>query len=203
MKSIKKIITNEQIINKSKFINYLIPVKSVDETIDHLAIIGQEHPNASHFCSAYIIGNNQEIQKVNDDGEPSKTAGYPMIEVLKKHDLTNVYSVTVRYFGGIKLGAGGLVRAYSKSVAESILLADFSSLVPYSNITLTISFDLIGVIEKFVRDNYILLETKYDSKVNYFIKIKNCDFDEFVNKVSDYTKGNYVIEKLKEYDEYE
>lgn len=203
MKSIKKIVKNELIINKSKFINYLIPVKSVENTVDQLDIIGQEHPNASHYCFAYIIGKNQEIQKANDDGEPSKTAGYPMLEVLKKHDLTNVFSVTVRYFGGIKLGAGGLVRAYSKSVAESVLLADFSSLVNYNNITLTINFDLIGVIEKFVRDNYELIETKYDSKVNYNIKIKESLLEDFTSKVSDYTKGNYNIKVYEKYDEYE
>ena len=130
MKSILQTVTSEIVINKSEFLNFLIPVSSIEEVNERLRFLRKEHPNANHHCFAYIIGKNQEIQKYSDDGEPSKTAGMPMIEVLKKHDLTNVLTVSIRYFGGIKLGAGGLVRAYTKSVSEAIKEATFSNPKP-------------------------------------------------------------------------
>ena len=128
MKSIKEEIISRELINKSKFINYIIPVSSLEETKSKLNELRKLYSDASHHCFAYILGNNQEVQKYNDDGEPSKTAGMPILEVLKKHDLTNVLSVTIRYYGGVKLGAGGLTRAYTKSCAESVSKAIFTSL---------------------------------------------------------------------------
>lgn len=166
-------------------------------------MIKHEHADASHYCSAYIIGENQEIQKANDDGEPSKTAGYPMLEVLKKHDLTNVLTVTVRYFGGIKLGAGGLVRAYTKSVAENLLDATFSTLVKYVIIDLKVSFDMIGNTEKYIRDSFELLSTKYNTHVNYKIKIKKSEYHSFINRITDLTKGSAVTQYLDAIEQYE
>ena len=105
-----------------------------------------------------------------------------MLEVLKKHELTNVLAVTVRYFGGIKLGAGGLVRAYTKSVAESVLICQFSHLIKYITCSATISFDNIGVSEKYIRDTFELVNTTYDTHVHYEIKIKKDLFFFVINQ---------------------
>lgn len=203
MHSIKENVKTSIVINKSEFINYFIRVTSIDEVERAIASIKEKHRDANHYCSAYILGKNQDIQKVNDDGEPSKTAGYPMLEVLKKHDLTDVLSVTVRYFGGIKLGAGGLVRAYTKSIAESVKSAVISHLVSKSDITIQVSFDQIGVMEKFLRDNYNLDHTSYSDHVTYHLSLLTSKIDELTEKVSDYTKGSGTLRIIKQYETYE
>ncbi len=202
MKSIIKTVNSEIIINKSKFINYLIPVTTAEEVKDKLSDLRKKYKDANHHCYAYVIGKNQEIQKYSDDGEPSKTAGMPMIEVLKKQGLTNILTVSIRYFGGIKLGAGGLVRAYTKSVSEAIKNAQFSFLVKITEIKISVSFDHIGHVEKYIRDNFILLNTEYSEKVDYFIKIENDKITNLVNNITEYTKGSAIIKELKSYEIY-
>lgn len=202
MKSVKKEIITEEIINKSKFINYLIPVFSLDEAKSKLEHLRKLYNDASHHCFAYIIGDNQEIQKYSDDGEPSKTAGLPIIEVLKKNELTNVLSVTIRYFGGIKLGAGGLTRAYTKSCAESINITTFTYLTNYTNLLIKIQFDQIGHVEKYIRDNYELLDTQYDNFVNYTVNVKSEDRAKLIDSIAEFTKGSAFITILSTYDIY-
>ena len=109
---------NEININKSRFICYLAPVKSVDEANEYLQNIRKKHYDATHNCYAYIIGEKGEISKNSDDGEPSQTAGPPIYNVLQKNNLTNIIAIVTRYYGGIKLGAGGLIRAYGSSVSQ-------------------------------------------------------------------------------------
>ncbi|CAM3535916.1 YigZ family protein [Streptococcus pluranimalium] len=112
--------TTEEEIKKSRFICHLKRVTSEEEARDFIAAIKKEHYRANHSCSAMIIGENSEVKRSSDDGEPSGTAGVPMLTVLEKQDLTNVVAVVTRYFGGIKLGAGGLIRAYTGSVAQAL-----------------------------------------------------------------------------------
>ncbi len=202
MKSIKAEIESTNIISKSKFINYLIPVSNLDEAMFKINEMRKLHSDASHHCFAYIIGNNQEIQKYSDDGEPSKTAGFPIIEVLKKHDLTNVLSITIRYFGGVKLGAGGLTRAYTKSCAESVSLAVFTSLTSFTDLAIKISFDQIGHVEKYLRDNYELLDTTYDESVNYKIRVKSSKLPDLKDSISEFTKGSAVFDIIETFEEY-
>lgn len=203
MKSIKEEVSIELVINKSTFINYLIPVKSVDDVHNKLKVIRKKYNDANHHCFAYIIGNNQDIQKYNDDGEPSKTAGFPMMEVLKKHDLTNVLNVTIRYFGGIKLGAGGLVRAYTKSTAGSISIASFTHLENYTELLISVNFDQIGNVEKYIRDNFKLLDTTYDDSVTYNIVIKSSLLDNFKTRITNLSKGKVSISIVKDFEMYE
>lgn len=118
--TIQKDFRKEIIIEKSRFICTLKKVSSEEEALKDLKEIKKEFNDANHNCSAYLIGENGEFQRSNDDGEPSGTAGTPILEVLRKRDLHNVLAVVTRYFGGIKLGAGGLIRAYGKSVSEAI-----------------------------------------------------------------------------------
>ncbi len=202
MKSIKEEIISTDSINKSKFVNYLIPVSDLDDTLSKLNNLRKLYSDASHHCFAYILGNNQEIQKYSDDGEPSHTAGLPILEVLKKHNLTNILSVTIRYYGGTKLGAGGLTRAYTKSCAESVALSTFTTLANYTHLRVKISFDHIGHVEKYIRDNYDLVDTTYDNFVNYTINIKSSDLEDFQNSLTEFTKGSALFNIIKTYDIY-
>src|SRR5690606_36119864 len=111
--TVKQAGSHEIIIQKSRFIGYVERVNTENEANEFIQKIKKQHYNATHNCSAYIIGDHDQIQKANDDGEPSGTAGIPMLEVLKRLNLKNTAVVVTRYFGGIKLGAGGLIRAYS------------------------------------------------------------------------------------------
>ena len=118
--TIAKSGVSEIVIKGSRFICSLKRVHSEDEAKAFIQAVKKEHWKATHNCSAYLIGDQNEIQRAHDDGEPSGTAGVPMLEVLKKNDLRYVAAVVTRYFGGTKLGAGGLIRAYSRSVSTAL-----------------------------------------------------------------------------------
>ena len=141
MKSIKNTKTNEIVIKNSRFINLLLSMSSVDQFEELYQHVKDIYKDANHYCYAYIVGDNRDQQKYSDDGEPSSTAGIPMLEVLKKHDVTNILAITIRYFGGVKLGASGLIRAYAKSVSENIKDAKFTSKKAFSKIIITIPSD--------------------------------------------------------------
>ena len=148
MRKIKDVIENTIIIDKSKFITTLYPVETVEEINLILQAARKKYYDATHNCYAYVIDGGN-VQKCSDDGEPSKTAGFPMLDVLKKNDLTNILAITTRYFGGIKLGAGGLIRAYSSSVSSALkdvtfytskMLAIYEIRLPYSDYSKNIDF---------------------------------------------------------------
>ncbi len=202
MKSIKNEVIKEIRINKSIFINYLVPVNSVEEVNNCLIDLRKKYSDANHHCFAYILGNNQEVQKYSDDGEPNKTAGMPMIEVLKKHELTNVLNVSVRYFGGIKLGAGGLVRAYTKGCADSVKSATFTYLVDFSSVRVSIPFDEIGHSEKYIRDHFKLTDTTYDDSVNYFIEVETSKLNKFSESINERTSGKADLEVISTFEVY-
>ena len=203
MRSIQKQVHTELVINKSTFINSTYPITSVEETQLYLNEVKTAYPDANHHCYAYLLGDNQEIQKYSDDGEPAKTAGAPMLEVLKKNDITNVISITTRYFGGIKLGAGGLVRAYTKSVSESVKKMTFTSKVEKLEMKISIAFDLIGKVEKYVRDTVQVLDTTYDTAVHYHINLYKEQEENVRNHLQESTNGNITFEVLRKYEEYE
>ena len=140
MKLIQGNYINRIVISKSEFITRLYRVNNVDEVNEFLADVRKKHYDASHNCYAYIIGSNKEIKKSSDDGEPAKTAGAPMLDALEKNDVTNILAITTRYFGGILLGASGLVRAYSKSVSEALELVDFYEIKKEVIFTLNTSY---------------------------------------------------------------
>jgi uncharacterized YigZ family protein len=196
MKSVQKTVYHKYVVQKSIFHNYLLPIHDVDEIDAALKTIQQDHPGASHYCTAYIIGQHKEIQKYNDDGEPSQTAGLPMLEVLKKNDLTDVLAVSVRFFGGIKLGAGGLIRAYAKGVAQNTEHATFTTLKTVLICTLTIPFDEIGHVEHFVRSSYHLINTEYTEHVTYTIKLLQPRYQEFYTFFKNQTNGKARIKEI-------
>lgn len=148
-------IENELVITKSRFIAYLAPVETVDEA-DHLIRERRAmHPNARHHCTALTLGTPVHLQRSNDDGEPSSTAGMPMAQAIRGRHMTNILAVVTRYFGGIKLGAGGLVRAYGNAVTDALDVASSKGLVRQRVVRqvtdLEVGYELAGTFEASIR----------------------------------------------------
>ena len=139
MKTLKSNSVNEIIIKNSRFITLLYKLNDVNEVNSIVDEVKELYPKANHYCYAYITDN---ARRSSDDGEPGGTAGAPMLNVLDKEELINVLAITVRYFGGIKLGAGGLVRAYSKSVRDAVIASDLVDVVKGYRMNITISYDM-------------------------------------------------------------
>lgn len=194
MRTIQEDFTNEIIINKSVFITYLFRVNTIDEANDCLNQIRKKHYDATHNCYAYIIGENQNIQKASDDGEPQKTAGFPMLDVLKKQNLTNILAVTTRYFGGILLGAGGLVRAYSSSVSEALKVANIYEYADFEKISVQISYSIYSVIEPMIQELNII-NTIYTEDVTIFLGINPLKTDDFITKINNISSGKANISR--------
>lgn len=142
----------EIIINKSRFISYVNRAETEEEAVRFIEQIKKKHWDATHNCSAYIVGEHDQHQKANDDGEPSGTAGKPILEVIKKSGLQDTVIVVTRYFGGIKLGAGGLIRAYGQSTSEGIQAAGIIRRTLATRIHVTIDYTLLGKVENELRN---------------------------------------------------
>ncbi len=159
-RSIKEPAEAEQEIKKSRFIGRLYPVSSLEEAQALLDGLKKKYADASHHCSAMVVGEMGEFTRCSDDGEPSGTAGVPMLEVLKKSGLTNLLAVVTRYFGGTLLGAGGLVRAYAGSVAEALRQAKQIRFLPSEVYRLTLPFKLWNRAEAQLAAAGFLIEEK-------------------------------------------
>lgn len=189
MYRLKEESTHTLEIEKSKFITYLKRVFSEQEAKEYLMKIQKLHPNATHHCYAFIIGEHDEIQRSNDNGEPSGTAGVPMLESLKKNHMQDIIAITVRYFGGIKLGAGGLIRAYSKSVSLALQNSILTQKILTKKYTLTFSYDLIGKLDYFFRTYDIaIIDKNYDSDVTYTYYTTK----DIIADISELTNGQYL-----------
>lgn len=173
-------------ITKSIFHSIMRHVDNVDDAKAFFQEIKDEYPNATHYCTAYVIGKNGEYGHYNDDGEPSGTAGMPMFDVLRKNELTNVAVVVVRYFGGIKLGAGGLVRAYSKSVSENLRVCEVIDIIEYKFIKLSFDYSLLKLIERNLEDAEIV-SRHFDLNVTLFIKTPSTNVDRIVARMVNLT----------------
>lgn len=161
----------EIVIKKSRFICHLKRIDSEEHAKELIQEIKKEHWKATHNCVAYVIGDTQQIQRSNDDGEPSGTAGIPMLEVLKVKELHNVLAIVTRYFGGTELGAGGLIRAYSSSVSETLSHIGIVKAVLQQEVKLTIEYPLHGKVTHFLETNpeYTLKDTLFTDKVSLSI----------------------------------
>lgn len=159
----------ELIIKNSRFITLLYKVNNEDNINIILSNIKEEYPDANHYCYAYKINNKQ---KSSDDGEPSGTAGIPILKVIEANNLTNILVIVIRYFGGIKLGANGLIRAYSKGVANALKEVELKKLVKGYNIDITFNYDKIKEIDYLLKD--ITINNKdFNDKITYNIDIDN------------------------------
>ena len=169
MKTIKENIKNEIIIKNSKFITILIKITNEKEIKEKLKQVKEDYPKATHYCYTYKIGEN--IKKASDDGEPSGTAGLPMLNILDKENITNVLAITIRYFGGIKLGAGGLIRAYSNSVKEALNKVNTNELINGYLVTITFPYNKEEEITKKIKKENIIEKT-YLEEITYKVKLE-------------------------------
>lgn len=185
----------EIVIRGSRFICSLKRVKDEDEAKAFVQEIKKEHWKATHNCSAYLIGDRDEIQRAHDDGEPSGTAGVPMLEVLKKNNLKYVAAVVTRYFGGTKLGAGGLIRAYSKSVSSTLKevgIVERAMQVPVSCI---VSYSASGKLENnLIQSSYTVIDTLYTDQVTFVVGIPSDDVENYQSQMIDFMNGNIRFE---------
>ena len=193
-KSIYSYGEDEFIEKKSRFIGYAKPCKTEDEAIEFIDEIKKKHYDATHNCSAYIIGANSNVQRFNDDGEPSGTAGIPMLEVMKKEGLTNLCVVVTRYFGGTMLGAGGLVRAYSKGSKIAIESAGIVDMDSFYKLVVKYDYTYHGKIMNYIDGNEIKISgTDYDDFVNLSITVYNDRVDSVLEALNDITSANYEL----------
>ncbi len=178
----------EILINKSRFIGHASRAETEEEAIAFIDSIKQLHRQATHNCSAYMIGEHDTIQKANDDGEPSGTAGVPMLEVLKKQGLKDTVLVVTRYYGGIKLGGGGLIRAYGKSASEAISAAGVVERRLHHLMNVSIDYTWLGKMENEVRQStYPLFNIDYSELVELSIHVpveKEQTFREWINELT-------------------
>ena len=190
-------------IKKSRFICHAKRVYSEEEARDFITAIKKEHYKATHNCSAFIVGERSEIKRTSDDGEPSGTAGIPMLGVLENHNLTNICVVVTRYFGGIKLGAGGLIRAYAGSVALAVKEIGIIEIKEQAGIQIHMTYAQYQEYGNFLKEhNLIELETNFTEKVDTMIFIDKekkdgikADLIEFFNgKVTLTDKGLREVE---------
>lgn len=178
-------VENEIVIERSKFITILTPINSLDEMSEILKQIKKQYPKATHYCTAYVF---KDTQGSNDDGEPSGTAGAPILEMLNQFQVKNVFAVVVRYFGGIKLGAGGLIRAYAKSAKEALKLGKYSILKKAHLYQVKFTYDKIHDIDTFFND--YIIQKEFLEDVIYDLR--------FFDDESMLDKYRYLFKDIKE-----
>ncbi|MDT2660914.1 YigZ family protein [Enterococcus hulanensis] len=189
-RTIKEDNQHEIEIKKSRFICFLKRIKSEDEAKNFIQQIKKEHWKANHNCSAFVLGDRNEIQRSSDDGEPSGTAGVPMLEVLKKNDLINVCAVVTRYFGGTKLGAGGLIRAYSGAVAQAIAATGIVEGRLQQEVLVQLDYPNWGKMEKFIANEHLAVkDTQFTDQVAVTCMVDENKTADFENQVTDLLNG--------------
>lgn len=186
----------EIVIRKSRFIGHIRPVETEEEANAFIDEIKKKHRDATHNCSAYLLGERDEIQKQSDDGEPSGTAGKPILEVLKNRELKNVAVVVTRYFGGIMLGAGGLIRAYADGAVAAIEGGDEIARVLHTQIFVTIDYTWHGKIENELRNREVRTgETQFTDKVTLLCLPLYSEAERFIAWITDLTQGQAEVTK--------
>lgn len=184
-------------IQKSRFLSYINHVETEQQAQDFINQIKKKHFDARHNCYAYIIGEHSNVQKSSDDGEPSGTAGVPILEVLKKNELSDIVVVVTRYFGGIKLGAGGLIRAYGKSVTVGL---DASTIVKksiFNCYNLSMDYDLLGTLENYLHQKEIRIKDKnYADKVDISILLPQNDSENTLKDITNLSAARCKITQL-------
>ncbi|WP_285117732.1 YigZ family protein [Lactococcus petauri] len=191
--TIKEDFIAEEEIKKSRFVCHLKRVYTEEEARAFISEIKKEHHKANHNCSAFTLGDRQEIQRSSDDGEPSGTAGVPMLEILKKREITNVCAVVTRYFGGIKLGAGGLIRAYAGSVGHALDQVGLVKFVTQEQLILTLDYGNYDGLQRFLSSQGLVIsESEFlsDVTVKLFVDLDKTEqlladlVEQFSGKIS-------------------
>ncbi len=192
MFSIKENCIYEEIIKKSKFITYLYKINSENEIKDIINDIKLKHKDSTHVCYAYRLN---EIEKCIDDGEPSGTAGMPILNVLKKENLNFILCIVVRYFGGIKLGAGGLIRAYGGCCKNALKNCDIVNIEKGLVIEVTFPYENSKDVDYLLKDNSILFKN-YETNITYKFKIKISDFNNIKDNLIILCKNINILENI-------
>lgn len=184
---IKEECTNTIVIEKSRFITYLEYCENEEQYKEYLKTIKKKHYDATHVCSAFL---GKDTRRSSDDGEPSGTAGVPMLSCLDKHGMENTAAFVVRYFGGIKLGAGGLIRAYSSSVSEAIKQADFVEDRIFNQYTITLNYETANRIDYLLNKECEEVETEYSENVKYTFLTND---EKVLNRIEELTSGQKAL----------
>ena len=181
-------------IKKSRFICHAKRVYSEEEARDFITAIKKEHYKATHNCSAFIVGERSEIKRTSDDGEPSGTAGVPMLGVLENHNLTNVCVVVTRYFGGIKLGAGGLIRAYAGSVALAVKEIGIIEIKEQAGIAIQMSYAQYQEYGNFLREHKLMeLETNFTDQIDTIIYVDKEEKENIKSALVEFFNGKITL----------
>lgn len=185
---------DEVIIEKSTFIGYAKPIKTEEEAVEFINEIKKKHKDATHNVWAYTVGKTMNIQRYSDDGEPQGTAGIPTLEVIKKEDLRDVAVVVTRYFGGVKLGAGGLVRAYTKGAKIGIEAAKVIEKVMYQEVRIKIDYNQLGKVQNEIMNmNYFVKDTIYEDNVELIVYSRTEEVKALTDRMTDITSATASI----------
>ncbi len=197
-KTVNKLAEAETVEKKSRFIATVKPVSSEDEVLSFIAEIKKKYRDATHNVFAYQIGERNEIQRQSDDGEPSGTAGLPVLDVLRGEDLKNTVIVVTRYFGGTLLGTGGLTRAYGKSAKEGVIAAGIIEKILYKYIYITTDYKSSGKIQyEILKKENIIYNTEYTDSIKFTVLCKFDNTCDFIRHITDISSGTAVIEEGK------
>lgn len=192
--------TYEKIIERSRFIANCAHVESEEEAKAFIAAVKAEHSLATHNCYAFVADKAGNLMRFSDDGEPQGTAGMPILDVLKNKKLFETAVVVTRYFGGVKLGAGGLVRAYSGTAAEALDLADIREYTPCRAVYFTVGYDNFEALKKYLSQSGCMVrDTQYSDKVRVLAAVKAADAEAFVAAARDFMAGRTAVEEGSEY----
>jgi len=194
-RTVREPAETEIVIRKSRFIGHCRPVSSEQEAISFIEEIKKKHWSATHNCSAYLVGDHDEWQKQSDDGEPSGTAGRPMLEVLKQQGLRYTAVVVTRYFGGIMLGAGGLVRAYTEATVEAVKAATPILKKLHQEAQVTVDYPWYGKLEnEFMNRGIRTLPPQFTDRVSIICMPESIEAERFAAWVTDLTQGQAIVE---------
>lgn len=186
----------ELIIKRSRFITRVFPVNTEKEAEAHLGKIREQHKDATHNVYAWQVGITKTVQRCSDDGEPGGTAGRPVLEVIKQNDLVNILIVVTRYFGGIKLGAGGLIRAYSQAAREGLEKAGVVEKALHAKYRVTIDYPLANIVQAFLEKKFKIIEVDYGEQVSFIILALEQHPGTLIPVLKDASKGQAVIEDM-------
>ncbi len=189
----------EIVEKKSRFIANVKPIVSESDAVSYIESIKKEYWNARHNCYAYQLGENNQLQRYSDDGEPGGTAGMPILDVLRGRDIKNTIIVVTRYFGGTLLGTGGLVRAYSSAAKAGIEAAGLIECSLNTEVHITVDYTLSGKVQyEVLNKEHIIKDTLYTDKVEFIVQVNKALTDSFIEDIINITSGNAVIEKGKD-----
>lgn len=199
-KTLLRAASDEFVVNKSRFIGHGCPCETEEAALAFLAEIRARHKDATHNCYAYIVGANMGIMRYSDDGEPGGTAGMPIIEVMKARGVTNCAVVVTRYFGGILLGAGGLVRAYSQRAAAALNACGVGVMHPTARYLLEVPYPMLGRLEFFLKTEPVVVEEKqFADAVILTLVVRTSDEEAFAARLTNMSEGRLEPLRCEEF----